>query len=129
MRSWRPGYPERRHGRVLNRAAAAAVPGGLPVYQVPGMIRAARAVFSRAFGEADPVTSDGRPQRPAFSMGRMFLGTAPGRVRSRLDVPYHTVTTGDGRSFTFRFDQWSPAGHGPHPVLVRIHGVGWISGG
>lgn len=109
-------------------AAAAAVLGGLPVYQVPGMIRTAQADFSRAFGGADPVSSDGRPQRPAFSLGRMFLGTSPGRVRSRLDVPYYTETSADGRSFTFRFDQWSPGGHGLHPVLVRIHGGGWNSG-
>lgn len=121
--------PARAGGLLLALpAAAAAVLAGLPVYQVPGVLQAAQADFARAFGPDAGIPGTVGPKEPAFSLGRMFLGTSPGRVRSRLDVPYLSETTADGRSFTFRFDHWSPTEPGPHPVLVRIHGGGWNSG-
>ncbi len=109
-------------------ALAAAVLAAIPVYQTPGVVRAAERDFLRAFGDGARSEPDLLSRRLPFSPGTLFLGSDTGRPVPRLDVPYHSETVPDGRSYTFRFDQWSPEGAGPHPVLIRIHGGGWVSG-
>ena len=109
-------------------AVAAAFLAFLPVYQVPTVVRRAESDFAAQFGvAAEDVTAPGLQKTP-FSLGRMLLGSNPGRARSRLNVPFLTETASNGRSYTFRYDQWSPAEGGTHPVLIRIHGGAWISG-
>ena len=124
------GGPDTRRGAPLLAlpAAAAAVLALTPVFQTPGVLRTAEHDFSEAFESGRDATTPFGDRAYAFSLGRMFLGTRAGRIRPVLDAPYHTETAPDGRTFTFRYDLWSPAGSGPHPVLIRIHGGGWNSG-
>lgn len=109
-------------------ALAAAALAAIPVYQTPGVIRAAERDFLRAFGDVASFAASSRGRDKPFSPGLLFLGSDTGKAVPRLDVPYHSETVPDGRSYTFRFDQWSPDGGGRHPVLIRIHGGGWVSG-
>lgn len=109
-------------------AAAAAVLALTPVFQTPAVLRTADHDLSEAFGYDREALNTGSDGADEFSPGRMFLGTLAGRIRPVLDVPYHTETVPDGRTFTFRYDRWTPAGSVPRPVLIRIHGGGWNSG-
>ena len=128
-----------RAGRTLNRsrplaplfalpAMVAAVLGMLPIVQTIGVTREADRDFLTSFG-VRPSEVRGPLMRDArFSPGPMFLGSPPGDSLIALDIPYLTESTKDGRTYIFRYDLWSPPGRGPHPVLIRIHGGGWVSG-
>ncbi len=115
-------------GLLALPAVAAAILGGMPVYQTPGVLRTAEREFTRVFEEGPGPQDREGSDTAAFSPGRMFLGTPAGRILPILDVPYLAETVPDGRTFTFRYDAWPPNQKGPRPVLIRIHGGAWVSG-
>lgn len=63
---------------------------------------------------------------PAFLIALLLAAQDPAvaeEPRVRLDVPYRTVGGSE-----LRLDAYLPAGSGPHPALLLLHGGAWMAG-
>jgi hypothetical protein len=124
----RPSTRTRRapsmHGRS-HRSPTVAPPASSPRRAWVGAVAALVVAGCRGAG-GSPERGRGDPAREAVAV--VTRCEPPARtestgVRTRLDVPYATAG-GD----TLRLDLALPAGAGPHPVVVLLHGGGWEGG-
>jgi acetyl esterase/lipase len=123
-------------------AIAAALLCWLPVWQTPSIVAASRAAFAAAFPPAAAAAAVAGAPAPApagsalrsapaptpLNLGALFLGAPAPDVRAERGIAFLEETDADGRSYRFAADFWRPAGDGPFPVVIRVHGGAWVSG-
>lgn len=120
----------RRPGLSMLAAApaiAAAVISLIPLASLSAVSARAEAVFSGLPG-AETGSFRTVVDRPVFYLGAFLIGSRPKTTHYSLDLPYLTEKDRKGREHTFRFDWWHPQKSGRFPVLIRIHGGGWVTG-